>query len=228
MEKGASEAAVVRILVVEDQAMVRAGLCSLLAEQADFKVVGSVGTGREALQLTKMLCPAVVVADYFLNGGVEGAELISLIRSESGRKVEVLTLSMHDEVSVGERAIQAGARGFMTKEESPLFLIDAVRRVAAGRYYVSETLLARMNDHFSGFAPKATGLPGLSEREIQVFRMLGSGLNLSEIGQRLGISPRTVGTHRETLKRKLNIATCDKLAEEAREWLSAAGSFAHE
>jgi DNA-binding NarL/FixJ family response regulator len=221
-ERGAVLGKAIKVLVIEDQALVRAGLCSLLAQLADFEVVGSCGAGAEGLALATALAPDVVVADFFLGGGLEGTDLIRSLRAVSPQPPRVLTLSLHDEASVGDRAVRAGSRGFLTKEETPNQLVDAVRQVAAGKYFVSDDLLARLNDLFSGFAEKPNGVAGLSERELQVFRLLGAGLEPEVIAARLGISPRTVGSHRETLKRKLGIQTSERLQKHAREWVIGA------
>ncbi|MDX2187831.1 MAG: response regulator transcription factor [Opitutaceae bacterium] len=210
----------IRVLVVEDQAMVRAGFCSLLMSEPDIQVCGSAATGREAINLVGQIQPDVAIVDYFLGGGLEGSELVAAMLDVRRGTLRVLSLSLHEEESVGERAIRAGARGFLCKDQSALHLVEAVRRLYHGGLYLSEGLLTRVSDLLTGGGGSRSPFSGLSDRELQVLRMIGTNLSLDEIARRLAISPRTVGTHRESLKRKLNVPDSHTLRLQAREWLS--------
>ncbi|MDX2186677.1 MAG: response regulator transcription factor [Opitutaceae bacterium] len=212
----------IRVLIAEDQDLVRSGLTSLLASTPGIEVVASVRTGLEVMAGVEERRPDVVVCDYFLGGGLEGADLFATLSQLPAPRPRVLALSMHGETSVGERAIRAGARGFMTKEDSAGELAHAIQKVASGGIHVSGELLGRISDIFSGSRPPFThALSVLSDRELQVYRLLGANLDLWEIGQRLGISTRTVGTHREAIKRKLFLQTGEQLVAHARAWLRA-------
>ncbi|NBV22851.1 MAG: DNA-binding response regulator [Proteobacteria bacterium] len=207
-----------RILVVDDHPLVRFALSQMLNNTKDLVCCGEadgVGTARAAV--TKLL-PDVVLLDLSLGDG-DGFELIAeWKRLAPGMKV--LVVSRHDEAVYAERSIRMGADGFVTKEESPDEVLSGIRLVLTGRRYVSEKIagvvMRRLTESAHGEGRQ--GVESLSNRELQVFRMLGEGRNNKEIAEQLSLSPKTVETYRENLKRKLGLPDSVSLIRHAANW----------
>jgi DNA-binding NarL/FixJ family response regulator len=209
-----------KLLIVDDHAVVRSGLRELVSREKDLTVVGEARTVDEALQRCAELLPDVVILDISL-GQDSGFSLIASLR-RLYPKIALLVLSMHDERVFAQRALQVGANGYVGKHEDGDVLLAAVRSVLAGKIHVSEAVndlfLASLAGGSRQASPRA-GLERLSNRELEVMRLLGSGLRTGQIAERLGISPRTIETHRTRIKEKLGVSSAGELVILAVNWL---------
>jgi DNA-binding NarL/FixJ family response regulator len=213
----ASAAHKTRVLLVEDHPIVRHGLCSLIDDEPDMTVCGSAESVAEALQQMKATKPDVAVVDITL-GDSSGLDFIAAV-SQGKPGMPILALSMHDESVYGERALRAGAKGYIMKKEAMDKLLTAIRRVMAGEMYVSDHLTTRLLSKLVNPA-ETPRTPGevLSDREFEVFRMIADGLGPTEIARRLSVSVKTVQTHREHIKEKLSLKTASELNRFAMRW----------
>ena len=213
-----------RILVVDDHPFMRAGLGLLLNQQPDLQVVGEAGNPLEARKLLPTLNPDLIITDLTMPG-TSGLDFIRDLKAESPA-LTILVVSMHDESIYAERAIKAGARGYVMKESGGEGLLAAVRQVLSGRVYVSPGMAARILDGLSNSSPKKSSSPigKLSDREFEVFQLIGQGKGTQEIAKRLHISTKTVDVHRAHVKEKLGIADVTGLVRFAVRWLESDGA----
>ena len=194
-----------RILIVDDYPLVRKGIMQLLDQEADMEACGEATNATEAMQAIRDHGPDAVVVDISLPG-TNGLELIKLIKGEFGA-LPIIIYSMYEEHLYADRAIRAGAMGYVMKHEPTEKLIDALRRVLAGEIYVSERLssamVRRLLDGKS--AEESSPFDQLSDRELEVFQLIGQGLGTRQIAEKLKLSVKTIETHREHIKEKLNL-----------------------
>jgi DNA-binding NarL/FixJ family response regulator len=202
----------IRVLLADDHAMVRAGLKELLAATGDIAVAAEATNGHEALEAARSAEFDVAVVDLSMPGR-GGMELIRLLKAERP-KLRILVLSMHSEQQYAVRALKAGASGYLTKESAPEALVAAIRRIAAGGAFVSPETAQRL---VFGAAHAAAQAPheALSDREFQVFRMIVSGRSLTEIAADLSVSVKTISTHKTRLQQKLGLANQTELVKYA-------------
>jgi DNA-binding NarL/FixJ family response regulator len=207
-----------KILILDDHPLMRLGIARLLEQEPDLAVGGEVGNPSDALAAVKTLKPHLVLADLSMPGG-EGLEFIKDMRTYHP-EVAVLVVSMHDEALFAERALRAGARGYIMKSQGGEKLVGAIRQVLQGRTYVSESLSGRILEVFSGRRRRAddTTSGKLTDREFEVFRLVGQGLTTSEIGARLRLGAKTVETHRLHIRKKLHLKTGPGLIKCAVRW----------
>ena len=200
-----------RLLLVDDHAVMRHGLAAIVNEEPDLQVCGEAESAAEALELLAGTPVDVAVVDISLKGS-DGLELIKHI-SVRYPHVLSLVLSMHDESVYAERALRAGARGYVKQAEAAETVMTAVRRILRGETYVSVSVAAQFVNRVARVrAPEDTlGVERLSDRELQILRHIGRGMSNREIADDLYISVKTVETHREHIKRKLNLATAGDL-----------------
>jgi DNA-binding NarL/FixJ family response regulator len=212
-----------RILIVDDHPLVRSGFVQLISDEPDLEVCGEAPGESEAMQLVAGTAPDLVIIDLSLAGG-SGINLIQRIKAHHG-DVCMLVVSMHDESLFAERVLAAGALGYLNKQEAPSNIIRAIRRVLEGKVYVSDNLNERLLDTLKGTA-KAAGLPPmqrLSNRELEVFELIGRGMTTGGIAEHLRLSIKTIETHRENIKRKLGLASGQELIRRAMHWLIERG-----
>ncbi len=201
------------VLIVDDHPIVRQGLSQLINAEDDLEVCGDAATVEEALQALDESYPDVVIVDLSLARS-DGLELIKEIRSET-RHLPVLVLSMHDENMYAERLLSAGANGYIMKQAAADQLLIALRRVLAGGVYVSEHLGATMIERIAGNDSNQTSNPieRLSNRELQVLNLIGRGKTTREVAENLNLSVKTVESHRQRIKKKLNLQTSAQLVQ---------------
>ena len=204
-----------RVALCDDHGVVRSGLRRILDAEDDLEVVGEAGSVKEAVALAASCLPDVFVMDLGLPDGSGINATAEVIRVSPATRVLVLTV--HDDIAYLRRAFEAGAAGYLVKEAADIELVQAVRQVASGRQYVHPTLGAALLAPDA--APARLAGPGgeLSDRELEVLRMMALGLTNAEIGERLYVSVRTVETHRSHIHQKLNVRNRAELVRRAKE-----------
>lgn len=207
-----------KIFLVDDHPLVREWLTALIHQQTDLIVCGDAETPAQALDDIARKKPDVAIVDISLKDG-SGIELIKNI-STLRLPVAVIVLSMHDESLYAERALRAGARGYITKRETAQEVIVAIRQVLEGKLYLSEQLKALFSQKFleGNAATAGPSIDKLSDRELEVFQLLGQGYETRQIAERLSVSMKTVQTFCVRIKEKLNLATATELLREAIRW----------
>lgn len=208
----------VRVLVVDDHPLVRRGLRDVLEAVDGIAVTGEAGTYQRALDCLEDEEFDLAIVDL----GLDGQSGLELIKQMRGRwpEVQVLVCSLHDEVLFAERSLRAGARGYLSKDEAVDRVVEAVERVIDGRIYLSPEMTDRLLATSAGHARgRDEPLERLSDRELEVFRLSGQALSSSEIGERLHLSPKTVDSHRENIKKKLGLRNHGELLRRAVQWV---------
>jgi DNA-binding NarL/FixJ family response regulator len=208
-----------RVLVVDDHPIVRQGLTQLINREGDLRVCGEADCTAGALQAIEALRPDVVVADLSLQGP-DGLELLKNLRGKD-RAVPVVILSMHDESLYAERALRAGARAYLMKQEATETVLIAIRRVLAGEIYLSDRMASRLLRQFvrSHTSGSASPVDLLSDRELEVFGLIGRGRGTRQIAEELHLSIKTVESYRAHIKDKLEIGTASELVRHAVQWV---------
>jgi len=213
-----------RILIVDDHPMMRQGLAQLVGNEPDLMVCCEAENASQAMEIVSKTRPDLVLADIALpdKSGLELIKDIQAIRPG----LAVLVISMHDESLYAERVLRAGGRGYIMKQEGGRKLMEAIRHVLGGQIYVSENMSAKILEIFSGRRSDAGGSPvgNLSDREFEVFQLIGQGKSTREISERLHISVKTVEVHRVNIKTKLKIATAPELIRHAVRWVESNGA----
>ena len=211
----AQPSAKARILLVDDHRMVLHGYQLMLDAEPGFAVCATAASAAEAMSAVEREHPDLVVTDLTM-AGRGGLDLIKdLLALHPGLKI--LVCSMHDETLHAERALRAGAKGYVMKDaDGPTFL-TAIRRVLGSQLYLSEKLAARVLDAFAGARPRGTHSPleKLSDREFEIFRLFGEGKTAKEIAAQLNLSPKTVSVHRDHIKEKMGFATSAEMIRQA-------------
>jgi DNA-binding NarL/FixJ family response regulator len=206
-----------RILIVDDHPIVRLGIRQMLAAERDLEVCGEAESPEAARQLIKSARPDLAIVDLSLAEGT-GLDLIRSLR-ESLPTLPVLVLSMHDEALFAERVLRAGARGYIMKREAITGLVGAVRQVLAGRIYVSEGMAQAVLERLGHEAtPSDNTLAVLTDRELEVFDLIGRGQSTAAIAEQLGVSIKTIETYRSNIKTKLNLKDAADLIRFAATW----------
>ena len=207
-----------RVLIVDDHPVVRRGLAQVLGGTDDLEFCGEAETAADALQAVVDIGPDVAVVDLALKGK-GGLELVKDLHARHP-DLPVLVLSMHDESLYAERALRAGARGYIMKDGRMEQVVQALRDVLAGRVYLSQRMTSRLLGRLTGggAANGESPISALTDRELEVFEMIGRGLATRDIADGLHLSVKTVDTHRENIKRKLNLATATELHRHAFLW----------
>lgn len=211
-----------KILVVDDHAVLREGLVAQINREPDLVVCGEAETARAAVEAVEKLNPDLVLADINLPGR-NGLELIRDLRALRA-SLPVLVLSMHDASLFAERVLRAGGRGYVSKQQSGSQLIKAIRHVLSGQIYLSEEVSTRLLGSFTGKSERPKTLSPvelLTDRELEVFSLIGQAKETKEISSRLGMSAKTVEAHRASIKRKLKLKTGPELTRHAVLWVEA-------
>lgn len=208
------------ILLVDDHPLFRKGMMQLLDSQADLQVKGEAGTSGEALDAVRTRRFDLAVVDVGLRGGANGIELTKSLKAEYP-ELPVLVVSMHDEALYAERALRAGARGYVMKREALDSILQAVRGVMAGEIYISPSMTKRMLfDHIHGGGEARSAVERLSDRELEVFQLIGEGHDMHEIARELHLSKKTVEAHRANIKEKLGVDSAREVVRYASQWVT--------
>jgi DNA-binding NarL/FixJ family response regulator len=210
-----------RVLIIDDHAMVREGVAQIIEQAEDLSVCCSASTANEGLEKVRKLKPDLVLVDITLPEK-NGVEFIKDSRAFRPGLL-ILAMSMHDESLYAERVLRAGGRGYIRKQEGGDKLIEAMRRVLRGEIAVSEKVASRVLETFSGRKTMASPLEGLSDRELEVFQLIGQGRTMKEIGAALHLSPKTIEVHRAHIRQKLCIKSAAELVAYAARWSETQG-----
>jgi len=207
-----------KVFLVDDHPLVREWLTNLIHQQPDLAVCGEAESGPQALQAIEALKPDVAIVDISLKDS-SGIELIKSLRQCCPRTT-VLVLSMHEESHYAERALRAGAKGYIVKRETTRKVITAIRRVLEGKVYVSEELAAALAAQFATGQSLVARSPAelLSDRELEVFELFGQGRGTRQIAEQLRVSVKTVQAYCARIKEKLGLASATELVREAVRW----------
>jgi DNA-binding NarL/FixJ family response regulator len=206
-----------RILVVDDHPIVRLGIRQMIAVEPSLTICGEAESTRQALQMVTALKPDLALVDLSLEEGT-GLELIRALR-DTAPDVRILVFSMHDEALFAERALRAGARGYIMKQEAINGLVHAIREVAAGRLFVSQRMSQHLLERLGHDAPATDDRFGnLTDRELQVLELIGRGLNTAAIAGQLEVSIKTIETYRSNIKTKLDLKDANDLIRFAAMW----------
>jgi DNA-binding NarL/FixJ family response regulator len=207
-----------KILLVDDHPLVREWLANLINEQHDLRVCGEVSNAPQAFQMIGDENPDIVIVDISLEGG-SGIELIKNVKA-SHPSVAMIVLSMHDESLYAERALRAGARGYIMKREATKKILQAIRSVLEGKLYISDKISDAMAEKFVEGRATAVKSPAeqLSDRELEIFQLLGRGRSTRQIADHLHIGFKTVQTYSARLKEKLRLDNATQLLHEAIRW----------
>ena len=210
-----------RILVVDDHPMMREGFAQLITRERDLAMCGEADTAHDALEKVGQLKPDLVIVDITLPGR-SGLELIKDIQAMHPGTL-VLVVSMHEESLYAERVLRAGGRGYVMKQEGGKKLLEAIRQVLAGQIYVSSSMSARILEIFSGKRPETgtSRIEGLTDREFEIYRLIGQGLSTRDIAKQLHLSAKTVEVHRLNIKTKLKLTTASELIHHAVRWMQS-------
>lgn len=204
-----------RILIVDDHPLVRSGLSALIGAEPDLEICGETGTVGGALDLAKTTAPDLAIIDLSLANNEDGLDLVKRLHSREPT-LNILVCSIHDEALFAQRALAAGAKGYINKKEATTLVVDAIRRVLHGAYFVS--------DHFSQSTLREISRSGanprdpitsLSNRELHIFRLIGAGIGTAQIAEKLHLSVKTVESHKSNIKKKLNLASASDLMRHA-------------
>lgn len=209
-----------RILIVDDHPIVRRAIYHMIKNEDDLDLSFEAQDADEALRILAHDVPDVAIVDISLKGR-SGFELIKDMRSQ-GYECPILVMSMHEEATYAERALRAGAQGYVMKDEPPRAIVEAIRHVLAGEIYVCDRIATHLLSKFVGRrsdAACADPISGLSDRELEVFEHIGRGEGTREIAKQLNLSGSTIETYKANIKGKLDIKTAPALTKVAIEWL---------
>jgi DNA-binding NarL/FixJ family response regulator len=206
------------VVIVEDHPMFREQLAHLISKEPDMVVCGEADNVRDGFALIKEKSPAIAIVDITLKGS-SGLELLKDLRAHE-IELPTLVLSMHDESLYAERALRAGAKGYITKHEASANVMVAIRQVLSGEIYLKPRFMSSiLNRMTNGSRATAQPIDRLTDRELEVFELIGRGQTTREIGARLRLGLTTVDTYRARIKGKLNLENAARLHSEASRWL---------
>lgn len=208
-----------KILIVEDHPIFRMGMCELISEEKDLTVCGSAEDVAEARKLVESTNPDLVIVDLSL----KSSNGMTLIREMNKyfKEIPVLVLSMHEESLHAKRCLLAGAEGYLMKHETKDSIIKAIRKIFAGKKYISQRVMDTLLDKFGEESQMVQESPaiGLTDRELEIFQMIGKGFSSGQIAAKLNLSVKTISAHRERIKQKLGAKTSGELVRYAVLWL---------
>lgn len=208
------------ILLVDDHPLFLSGMKQLLNTQADLVVCGEAANSKEALTVARTGKFHLAVVDIGLRDGANGIELTKMFKVELP-KLPVLIVSMHDELLYAERSLRAGARGYVMKREALNSILQAVRSVLDGEIYISPTMTKRMLfDHIQSSGQARNAVERLTDRELEVFQLIGEGRDMHQIAGQLHVSKKTAEAHRANIKEKLGVMSAREVVRYATQWVA--------
>jgi DNA-binding NarL/FixJ family response regulator len=209
-----------RILLVDDHPLFRKGMMQLLDTQPDLEVTAEAENSGAALDAVRAKKFDLAIIDVGLRGGANGIELTKTLKVERP-ELPVLVVSMHDEALYAERSLRAGARGYVMKREALDSILNAVRGVMKGEIYISQAMTKRMLfDHIQGGGEARNAVERLTDRELEVFQLIGEGRDMHQIAAQLHLSKKTVEAHRANIKEKLGVPSAREVVRYATQWVA--------
>lgn len=205
-----------KIFLVDDHSIVRDGLKQLIQARGEFEVCGEAESGPQALERLTTVSPDLAIVDLGLQG-MNGLELIKNLKQKYPRLL-VLVMSMYEETVYAERALRAGAKGYIMKKGNSEELLKAIHQILSGKVYTSHQVTEKMMAKMTGAGP-ATPIETLTEREFDVFQLIGRGFKTGNIAEELHVSVKTVESYREEIKQKLGLENAAELAQYAVDWM---------
>lgn len=208
-----------KVLIVDDHPIVRQGLSQIISAESDLQVIGEAGDAGTALDVIEQMKPDLAIVDISLKD-VGGIELIKQIRARNDQ-MKILVSSMHDEKLYAERCLHAGAMGYVSKEEATAKIVDAIRQVMSGKVYLSPEMSEHFLSRMVQVGPDAErpSIESLSDRELEVFELIGRGMTTRKIAEALNLSMKTIETYRENIKIKLGLRNSTELIRRAVQWV---------
>ncbi len=212
-----------QVFIVDDHPIVRDGLATIINLESDLNVCGEAEDAYQALKAITELKPNIVVTDISLKSS-DGIELTKTIKAKYP-KLPVIVLSIHDECIYAERALLAGAQAYLMKDVVSENIIKAIRTVLSGEIYISNTISKKFLHKFAGdkAGTNKTSMGNLSDREFEIFRLIGEGLKASQIARQLHLSTKTIETYRSRIKEKLNLPNAAELLQYSIKWAKSQG-----
>lgn len=209
-----------KIAIVDEHPIVRMGLLHLLSPESEFKICGEASDGPEAIALVEREGPDLLILEVSAGEGLTGIELTRALRARFP-KLRILILSHHHESLHAERALRAGANGYIMKKESASQLLLAIRQVLRGHVYVSPTVNERLLQRIAadGKSKGPASIEALSNRELEIFQLIGKGYGTRQMADHLHISPKTIESHREHIREKLQLGSTFQLVQRAIHWV---------
>ena len=213
-----------KVLIVDDHPIIRQGLTELINQETDLTVCGEAEEAHQAMKAIKELKPDVVIVDISLKE-TSGMELIKDINVQYPN-LAILALSMHDESLYAERSLRAGAKGYIMKAEATEKVITAIRKILSGDIYLSDAMAAKLIHKLVGGRTEVgtSAIDRLSDRELEVFHLIGQGHGTRQIAEKLHLSIKTIETYRAHIKEKLNLANANELLKDAIAWINSQDS----
>ncbi len=210
-----------KIFIVDDHPIVRKGLAQMINQETDLLVCGEADSAQNALESLKKSLPDLMIVDISLQG-IDGIELIKIIKTRYDN-LPVLVVSMHDESLFAERALRVGAKGYIMKQEAIEKMMEAIRKVLGGELYISEGVSSNIVKRFieGKTEPNQSAIDVLSDRELEVFQLIGQGIGTRQIAENLNLSVKTVESYRAKIKEKLKLKNATELIKHAVHWLDA-------
>ena len=210
----------IKVCIVDDHPIFRKGLIAILNQEERVEVVGECTTGSEAIDLIREKSPDMAFIDISLQG-MNGIELCKYLH-QNFPALKICIISMHDESVYADRAVRAGARGYIMKQEAGRKVRDAIREISRGKYFLNDSLKDRILSlllHADNTSGSRDSVHSLSDREFEVFRLVGRGMGNTEIGNELNISTKTIETYKRNIRQKLDLDTSSELRKYAVQWL---------
>lgn len=210
----------IRIIIVDDHPLVRHGINKIISMEDDMAVCGEAESADDAIKLINAQEPNVAIVDITLAGSSNGIDLVKVI-TDRFPSIVCLVLSMHDESLYAERAIRAGSRGYITKNEASDNIVEAIREILEGNLFLSSDISLSIVDKLIKGKDHDLKTPesSLSNREFEVYQFIGQGLSTGEISKKLNISVNTIESHRRNIKKKLNLKNSSELVKSAVQWV---------
>ncbi len=209
-----------KILIVDDHPLLRQGIKQVIEIEEDLKVIGEASSANEAIDMINRDKPDIAIVDITLAGNVSGIELVKSI-NERFPEIKSLVLTMHDESLYAERAIRAGARGYIMKEVASKNIINAIRTILNDELFLSENISKKIIDKLVRGSADTIGISveNLSNREFEIFQLIGNGFSTKEMAKKLNLSIYTVESHKKNIKEKLKLKNSSDLAKYAIQWV---------